>query len=88
MTIKYKKQWKDAGSHRNVAPKPLVTVQSGIRDEGAPALCNASPEDRIRLSCDITRGHHRKLKVYAAESCKTIVDVVESFIDQHCRNTP
>ena len=39
--------------------------------------------DRIRLSCDITRSQHRKLRMEAARTDRTILQVVEDMIETH-----
>ena len=50
--------------------------------EVASPACFA--EKRVRLSCDITRSRHRQLKVHAAETGRTIVEVVEDLIGKNC----
>ena len=40
------------------------------------------PEKRVRLSCDIERRSHRKLKMTAAARGKTILQMVESLIEK------
>lgn len=36
--------------------------------------------DRIRLSCDITRAQHRKLRMEAARTDRTLLQVVQDMI--------
>jgi len=40
--------------------------------------------ERVRVSCDISRAHHRKLKVYAAQKGITLNAAVEELADCHC----
>lgn len=49
---------------------------------------NESPQaaltDRVRVSYDISRAHHRKLKVYAAQHGITLNAAIEELADCHC----
>lgn len=42
--------------------------------------------DRIRFTCDISRACHRRLKVFAANSSKTINQAVVDLIIDHCNS--
>ena len=56
-----------------------AVVMASTESEEKPAS-----EKRVRLSCDIERKNHRKLRMTAAASDKTILQVVESLIEEHC----
>lgn len=57
-------------------------VGTDITDSSeAPEL--TSDSNRIRLSCDITRAQHRKLRMEAASTDRTILQVIENMIDTH-----
>lgn len=47
---------------------------------------NPALTDRMRVSCDISRAHHRKLKVYAAQRGITLNAAIEELADYHCEN--
>jgi hypothetical protein len=42
--------------------------------------------ERIRFCCDISRTHHRKIKVYAAQQGMTINHALEVLIECHCNS--
>ena len=44
----------------------------------------AALTDRVRVSYDISRAHHRKLKVYAAQHGITLNAAIEELADCHC----
>lgn len=44
---------------------------------------STNDSDRIRLSCDITRVQHRRLRMEAARTDRTILQVIENMIETH-----
>ncbi|TLM63584.1 MAG: hypothetical protein FDZ69_12335 [Deltaproteobacteria bacterium] len=48
-------------------------------------------DGKVRLSCDLSRRHHRALRISAAFCDRTIADMVETLIERHlmkhCRRT-
>lgn len=80
--------------------KPPVRVQEIIEAE-APAppavapvtkarnpIGTVSSSERSRLSCEMSRTHHRRLKIHAAMNGKSILAIIEGWIDQHCPHLP
>lgn len=59
------------------SPSPVVEA---IR-EGADS---PPVEKRIRMSCDISKAQHRLLRIHAAETDQSIVEVVMGLIDMYC----
>jgi len=62
-----------------------------------PELANDKPQQehsepsaqgskRIRLCCDISKERHRQLRIYAASSDMSIVDVIEDLITRYCHD--
>lgn len=63
------------------APSAKVPGVETIRED----VGSAPPEEkRIRLSCDISKAQHRKLRIHAAETDQSIVEVVVGLIERHC----
>lgn len=50
----------------------------------APAKEAKASTERSRLSCEISRTHHRRLKIHAAFNDESIVSIIEGWIDEHC----
>lgn len=68
-----------------------TAVSSGAEEkldqrERMVELVRPAPSDRMRVSVDITRSAHRKLKVHAAQHEITLNEVVEQLADRHCDN--
>lgn len=76
--------------------KPPVRVQEIIEAE-APTAPAAAPvtktrkhrsavstSERSRLSCEMSSTHHRRLKIHAAMNGKSILSIIEGWIEQHC----
>lgn len=54
-------------------------------EESQEAISRHVPgPNRVRLCCDISRGHHRRLRMTAVLSDRTILEVVEEMIDRYC----
>lgn len=77
---------------KNKNRQPSSTIPSGQEESPSSPQTRSeekdksTPSDRVRLSCDISRAIHRKLRMTAAASDKTILEVVESLVEQHCGN--
>lgn len=44
--------------------------------------------ERSRLSCEMSRSNHRRLKIHSAMAGKSILAIIEGWIDQHCPPLP
>lgn len=50
--------------------------------------CEIAALERSRLSCEMLRSHHRRLKIHSAMTGKSILAIIEGWIDQHCPPLP
>lgn len=69
--------------------KPATPVK-GIPAEAPASTPAAKPREaktdlkKIQISCLLSRAHHRRLKIFSIMSGKSILSVVEGWIDKHC----
>lgn len=56
-------------------------IPATIKEVGSTYAADATV---VRTTIDLEPGHHRKLKVYAAQQGVKIADLVRRWIDQHC----
>jgi hypothetical protein len=71
---------------QEVANKASV---SALEENGATAEASAgqgAEEERVRLTCDISKQHHLTLKYAAMMSGTTIVETVESLIEDNLQS--
>lgn len=67
--------------------KPIFSKKViGNSPSNETAKAQPVPADTVRLSCDISRENHRSLRMTAAATDKTILQVVTTLIENHCAN--
>lgn len=73
--------------------KPFRKLSAQLKDTPAEtpatmpvaALRNAKTgSDKIQLSCVMPHIYHRRLKIYSIMNGKSILSILEEWIDQHC----
>lgn len=71
--------------------KPLVRIASAestspiVQDVTPPqTVMKGSKSERSQLSCQLSRDHHRRLKIHSIMTGKSILSVLEGWIEEHC----
>ena len=68
-----------------VSPPDPAPVADDTPTSPYPVPSRSSQDTaRVRLGCDITREQHRRLRIQAAKSGKTILAIVEEWIERYC----
>lgn len=76
--------------------KPAMPVKDVSEPEVppiAPALVTTkskkiSTSEQCRLYCDLSRRHHRRLKIASLMTGKSVAALLEGWIDEHCPSLP
>ncbi len=69
---------------RGLVPAKKPTPPRATPPRPTPAKEAKGSPERSRLSCEIGRTHHRRLKIHAALEDESIVSIIEGWIDEHC----
>lgn len=74
-TPQIEKEGKDKGSSKKTAHRGL--------NESKKGLSGLVPEDDVRLTANIRKDLHLKLKIKAAEERTTIGELIEKLVEKH-----
>lgn len=83
MVLKNKKRLAQENEHKE-KPEDVNAPVSTAEEKIDAGFLRPAGEKRTRLSCDISQIRHRQLKIFAAETERTIVEVVEDLIERNC----
>lgn len=84
LLLKKKKNGRETGDCEGQDGTQNSSADEIFDTEVEDGMSTSTSSDRIRFCCDISRTHHRKLKVYAAQQCMNLNDAVEELADRHC----
>lgn len=73
--------------------KPAAPVKDIPAEAPAPTPAAAPRKtkggsDRIQLSCLMSHAYHRRLKIYSIMSSKSVLSILEGWIDENCPPLP
>lgn len=71
---------KDATAVKSLTAEPIFVPSK--------SNCAIPASERAKLSCEMSRSHHRRLKIHSAMTGKSILAIIEGWIDQHCPRLP
>lgn len=80
MTFQLKKKRLDAIQADQETPLP-AKVEDRTEQTAEEVADGDDPEGKVRLSCDIKRKNHKKVRLAAAERYTTLAQVVDGLIE-------
>ena len=83
MTFQLKKKRLDAIHTGQENPLPAKIEDSATEQAAKEAADADDPEGKVRLSCDIKRKNHKKLRLAAADRYTTHAQVVDDLIERN-----
>jgi len=76
-----KKSFKKLMHRSDSVGDAATTVSKGAAPDGGGTCGKA---DKSQLSCQLSRDLHRRLKIYSIVNGKSILSVLEGWIEEHC----
>ena len=83
MAFQLKKKRLDATLANLENPLPAEVEDSATEQAAKGATDADDPEGKVRLSCDIKRKNHKKLRLAAADRYTTHAQVVDDLIERN-----